>query len=89
MPDGDCFVALRAPRNDSLFQQKPALQRDVVVLLPGIAELLLAQHGERAAESSAGAVRHDHVVDESPAAGDERVGEFLAVFLGARFDLAG
>jgi hypothetical protein len=57
------------------------------VLLPGIAELLLAQHGERAAEAAAGAVRRDHVVDEAAAAGDEGVGEFGAVFLGARLDL--
>jgi hypothetical protein len=65
------------------------LQRNIVVLLPRIAQLLVAQHGEGAAESPAGAVRHDHVVDESPAAGDEGVGEFLAVLLGARLDLVG
>src|SRR5579863_10312566 len=39
-----------------------ALKRDVGVLLPGIAQLLLAQHGERAADAPARAVRHDDVV---------------------------
>src|SRR5665213_2981424 len=69
----------------------PALasQRDVVVLLPRIAQLLAAQHGEGAADAAPGAVRHDHVVDEAAAAGDEGIGEFLAIFLGARLDLGG
>jgi hypothetical protein len=57
------------------------LKRNIVVLLPGIRQLLLAQHGERAADPAACAVRHDHVVDESPAARDEGVGGFGAVFL--------
>ena len=30
------------------------LQRDVIVLLPRVGELLVAQHGERAAEAAAG-----------------------------------
>src|SRR6185437_2599672 len=47
------------------------LERNIVVLLPGIRQLLVAQHGERAAEAAAGAVRHDDVVDEAAAAGDE------------------
>src|SRR5262245_10280945 len=65
------------------------LQRDVVVLLPGILELLVAQHGEGAAEAAAGAVRHDDVVDEATRARDEGVGELGAVLLGALRDLRG
>src|SRR5688500_11706746 len=65
------------------------LERDVVVLLPGILELLVAQHGERAREPPARVARHDHVVDEAAASGDEGGGEFLAIFLGARLDLLG
>src|SRR5215469_8547611 len=64
-----------------------ASKRDVVVLLPGIAQLLLAQHGERAAEAAARAVRHDAVVDEAAGARDEGIGEFLAILLGTRLDL--
>src|SRR5512145_879653 len=62
-------------------------QRNVVVLLPRILELLVPEHRERAADALARRVRQDHVVDEAAGAGDEWVGEFLAVFLGAVGDL--
>src|SRR5437764_15095600 len=69
--------------------RKTSSQRDVVVLLPRVCELLVAQHGERAAEAPAGVGRLDHIVDEAAAGGDERVGEFLPVFLRARLDRGG
>src|SRR6202008_667131 len=62
-------------------------QRNVVVLFPGILELLVPEHGERAADALAGRVRQDHVVDEAARARDERVGELLPVLLGAVGDL--
>src|SRR3546814_2001041 len=65
------------------------LQRHVAVLLPGILQLLVAQHVERPAEAPAGAVRLDDVVDEAARGGDEGVGELLAVRLGALGDLLG
>ena len=55
----------------------------------GFCKLLAAQHVEGAAEARAGRGRLDHVVDEAAAGGDKRVGEFLAVFLGARLDRRG
>src|SRR5690349_14326224 len=58
------------------------LERYVRVLLPWVLQLLVAQHGEAAADSAPRAVRHDDVVDEAAARGDERVGEALAVLLG-------
>src|SRR3546814_3978124 len=65
------------------------LQRHVAVLLPGILQLLVAQHVERPAEAPAGAVRLDDVVDEAARGGDEGVGELLVVRLGALGDLLG
>src|SRR4051794_7625347 len=35
-------------------------ERDVVVLLPGVLKLLVAQHGQRPAQTLTGVVRHDH-----------------------------
>src|SRR5947209_9754191 len=67
----------------------PRSQRDVVVLLPRVLEPLAAQHRQRAAEAQPGGCRLDHVVNEAAAGRDERVGEFLAVFLGARLDRGG
>src|SRR4029077_13054024 len=66
-----------------------ASQRDVVVLLPRVLELLAAQHRQRAAEAPPRRARLDHVVDKAAAGGDERVCEFLAVFLRARLDRGG
>src|SRR4030042_6158269 len=62
-------------------------ERDVAVLAPRVLDLLVVQHRERAAYPLARLVRHDDVVDVAAAAGDERVGELLAVFLGALGDL--
>src|SRR5579872_85160 len=62
-------------------------ERDVVVLLPRVFEALAAQHRERAAQAPPRRVRHDDVVDEAARSGDEGVGEFLAIFLGAALDL--
>src|SRR3546814_5746166 len=41
------------------------LKRQVVVLFPGVLELLVAQHVERPADPPARAARLDHVVDEA------------------------
>src|SRR5579862_7269824 len=62
-------------------------QRDVVVLLPRVGELLVAQHRKRAAKPRPCRLRPDNVVDIAARTGDERVGEFLAVLVGARLDL--
>ena len=48
-----------------------ALQRNVVVLLPGILQVLVAQHPERARHAAAGRMRHDHLVDIAALGGDE------------------
>src|SRR5216684_6156836 len=64
-------------------------QWDVRVLLPWVAEPLLAQHGKRAADAATGAARGDDVVEKAAAASDEGVGEFGAVLLGARLELGG
>ena len=67
-----------------------ASERDVAVLLPRVLDLLVGQPAQRLGDAAAGAVRHDHVVDEAALGGDERVGEALAIFLGAGLDrLAG
>ena len=62
-------------------------QRDVPVLAPRVLHLLVAQHREAPADPLARLVRHDHVVDVAAAAGDERIGELLAVLGLARGDL--
>src|SRR3954463_44257 len=62
-------------------------EREVVVLLPGILELLVLQHGESPGDATPGPMGHDDVVDIAAAAGDERGRELLAVFLGALLDL--
>src|SRR5512147_2560045 len=67
----------------------PRLQRNVAVLAPRVVELLVAQHREAAADALARLARHDHVVDEAAAPGDERIGEGLAVLLLARRELRG
>src|SRR6185312_11740041 len=59
-------------------------QRDVVVLLPRVRELLVAQHPQRAGEAPAGRGGRDHIVDKPAAGGDEGVREFLAVFFRSR-----
>ena len=47
-------------------------QRNVVVLLPGVLELLVAQHRQHPRQALAGRVRHDHLVDIAALGGDER-----------------
>ena len=59
------------------------------MLLPRVLELLVLQHGEGPADAKAGVVGHDDVVDETAMAGDEGIGEFFAVLLGAPLDLLG
>src|SRR5437660_11883599 len=61
----------------------------VAVLAPRVLELLGLERGERAAHPTPRAVRHDHVVDEAAIGRHERVGELLAIFLGALGDLGG
>src|SRR5207302_205518 len=64
-------------------------QRDVAVLAPRVLEPLGLERRQRLADPPARAVRHDDVVDEAAIGGDEGIGEFLAIFLGARRDLLG
>src|SRR5215469_3814424 len=64
-------------------------QRDVIVLLPRVGELLVAQHVERAAEAAARRARLDHVVDKAAAGSNKGISELLAVFLRAGIDLRG
>src|SRR5687767_12734987 len=78
---------MRAPKPARAARPYQPSQRDVAVLLPGVGERLVAQHRKGAADSAAGAARHDDVVDETAMAGDEWIGEFLSVLLGARLDL--
>src|SRR6516164_4468238 len=63
------------------------LQRDVVVLLPRVLELLVAQHLERPGDALARAVRHDHLVDIAAFRRHERVGEALLIVVDALLDL--
>src|SRR6476660_7157776 len=62
-------------------------QRDVVVLLPGVLELLVAQHLTRAGDALARAVRHDHLVDIAPLRRDERISEARLILVDALPDL--
>src|SRR6185312_1675502 len=62
-------------------------QRRVAVLAPRVLELLVLECGQRLADPPARAMRHDHVVDEAAIGRHERVGELLAILLGARRDL--
>src|SRR4051812_3288765 len=62
-------------------------EREVVVLLPGILELLVLQHGESPGDAAPGSMGHDHVVDIAAVAGDKRRRELLAVLLGTLLDL--
>src|SRR5690606_38638688 len=62
-------------------------QRDVVVLLLGALDRLVAEGREGADDAAAGAVRHDHVVDETAFGGHERVGEARFIIGGALGDL--
>ena len=59
------------------------------MLFGRIAQLLAAEHCERAGESPAGIARRDYVVDKAAARSDKRVCEFLAVFFGAGLDCRG
>jgi len=50
-------------------------QRDVVVLFPGVLQLLVALHLQRAGDGLAHAARQDHLVDIAALGGHERIGE--------------
>src|SRR3546814_866420 len=67
----------------------PRSERNVVVLLPRVLELLVAQHGEGPADAAAGVARLDDVVEIAARCRHEGVGELLPVLLGARLDLRG
>src|SRR5262245_35514634 len=58
------------------------LKRDIVVFLPRIFELLVAQLAEAQRHPPPGRMRHDHLVDIAAVGGHERVGEPLLIFLG-------
>src|SRR5262249_17303507 len=62
-------------------------KRNIVVLLPGVLDLLVAQHVERAADAAPRAVRQDHLVDVAALGGDERVGKPVLILLDAPRDL--
>jgi D-alanyl-D-alanine carboxypeptidase len=64
-------------------------QRNVVVLLPGILDLLVAQHLQAPGRCAARTARQDHLVDVAALGGDERVGEALLILVDARLDLLG
>src|SRR5438132_6042473 len=78
------IAARWAPPSPALRER--GLQWDIVVFLPRVLELLAAQHGEGAAQALARRRRLDHIVDKTAARCDERIGEFLAILLGARPD---
>ena len=59
------------------------------MLLPRIFELLIAQLAKAHRDAPPGRVRHDHLVDEALARGDEGVGEALFIFGGALGNLGG
>src|SRR5260221_13608856 len=65
------------------------LEGDVAVLAPRVFEMLVAQHGQAAADPPARFVRHDDVVDEAALPRDERIGKFFPVFAFTRGDLGG
>src|SRR3546814_16114533 len=80
----------RSTRTDTLFPYTTLFRssrRDIVVLLPGVFELLVAQHRERLGDPPSGAVRADHVVDIAAARRDEGIGEQFGIFGRARLDL--
>src|SRR5580698_9514765 len=62
-----CFTSLAMKIGNKRI--KP-LQRNIVVLLPGIIELLVAQHRQHAREALAGGVGHDDFVDIAAFGGD-------------------
>src|ERR1700761_7939855 len=79
----------RFRRSSGEILKAPLSQWRVPVLAPRVLEFLVLERGQRLADPPARAVRHDHVVDEAAIGGDERIGEALAIFLGARGDLLG
>ena len=54
---------------------------------PRVFQFLVAQHGERAAHALAGFPRQEYVIHIAAAGGDERIGKFLLILVGAGFDL--
>ncbi len=55
-------------------------QRNIIVLLPRILELLVAQHGQRPRDALARRMRHDHLVDIAALGGDEGRQKALLIF---------
>src|SRR5579872_5304785 len=68
----------RSP-SDAMRPPTRASQRDVVVLLPGVGELLVLQALQRPYDASPRPVRDDDVVEVAARGGHERVGEVVAV----------
>src|SRR4051812_15089024 len=60
-----------------------ASERDVVMLLPRILELLVAQLAEPECNPPPRGMGHDHLVDEALARRHERIGEARLIFGGA------
>ena len=65
------------------------LERNIVMLLPRVLQLLVPQLPETQRNPFARRMRVDHLVDEAFARGHERVGEAVFIFLGALGDLFG
>ena len=63
------------------------LERDVIVFLPRVIELLCAQHVERPGHPAAGRVRHDHIIEETTFRRDEGICEAVLVVLDSVCDL--
>ena len=57
------------------------------MLLPGVLQLLVAEHVEGARDALAGRMRHDHLVEEAALSGDEGIGETVLIVLDAGLDL--
>src|SRR5580658_3457977 len=65
------------------------LERDVVVLLPGVGGLLVLQTLQGPHDPPAGAAGDDHIVEIAVRGGDERVGEVVAIVVLALRQLLG
>jgi len=56
------------------------------VLLPGVFDVLVAQHLQRAADPRASALRHDDLVDIAPLGGNERICEARLILINTLFN---
>ena len=57
------------------------------MLTPGVLKLLVFQHGKRAANTFAGTVRHDHIINKAPTARHKWISELLTVLFRTGIDL--